>query len=126
MFICTDHGWHHSSFGLSCLQCCCSKASTSPLRARLLALPWKRPFFPAPFPWRISNTLESTDSTIIQHACALRFSEWRLHKYMVMNLTAAQTQPLIRLVQPAQTNQVPSPLRQSGKLTFPRSKPNWA
>ncbi|KAA8581747.1 hypothetical protein FQN60_003328 [Etheostoma spectabile] len=43
--------------------CCCRRASTSPLRARLLALPWKRPVFPAPFPWSISNTLESTDNS---------------------------------------------------------------
>ena len=50
----------YSSSEVWCVKCCCSKASTSPLRARLLALPWKRPFFPAPFPWSSSNTLENT------------------------------------------------------------------
>lgn len=37
---------------------CRIRASSSALRARLLTLPWKRPFFPAPFPWRMSNTLQ--------------------------------------------------------------------
>lgn len=51
--------WLYSSVDVRDLQCCCSRASTSALRARLLALPWNRPFFPAPFPCRISSTLKS-------------------------------------------------------------------
>lgn len=57
-----NHGWVYSSSDVWWLQCCCSKTSTSPLRARLLALPWNRPFFPAPFPWSISNTLQSKET----------------------------------------------------------------
>lgn len=48
-------------------QCCCSKCSSSPLPARLLALPWKRPFFPAPFPWSSSNTLQTHTHTSRNH-----------------------------------------------------------
>lgn len=55
----------YSSCELRWLQRCFSKASTSPLRARLLALPWNRPFFPAPFPWSNSNTLESKHTDIV-------------------------------------------------------------
>lgn len=50
--------WLYSSVDVRDLLCCCSRASTSALRARLLAFPWNRPFFPAPFPCRISSTLE--------------------------------------------------------------------
>lgn len=47
----------HSSPAVRRRLCSCSKASTSALFARLLALPWKRPFFPAPFPCSSSITL---------------------------------------------------------------------
>lgn len=72
----------YSSVDVRDLQCCCSRASASALRARLLAFPWKRPFFPAPFPCRISNTLEMEEYSelwcIKGAICGLSEGHWLL------------------------------------------------
>lgn len=57
-----NNAWFYSSPDARPLHRCCIRISTSALRARLLTLPWKRPFFPAPFPWRISNTLQMKEN----------------------------------------------------------------
>lgn len=108
--------WFYSSSEVWCLQCVCRSVSTSPLRARLLALPWKRPFFPAPFPWSISNTLERTKN----HAVSSSVNIFNfLNKYVVVSLTVVPSQSLVHWVQPAEINQAPFLLQQWGKLRFP-------
>lgn len=57
--------WVYSSWEPPCWQRRLSRASTSPLLAMLVALPWNRPSFPAPFPWSSSKTLVSTNKTSV-------------------------------------------------------------
>lgn len=71
-------------------------------------------------PWRAQR--------IIQYQPTLTFLKQRLNKYVVvvMSLTVVPSQPLVHWDQPIRTNQVPSPLQQSGKPKFPESRQNKA
>ena len=54
------------------------------------------------------------------------FVQYSFKKKTVASLTVVPSQSLFDLVQPAETNQVPSPLQQSGKPKFPKKTQNKA
>lgn len=108
--------WVYSSWEPPCWQRRLSRASTSPLLAMLVALPWNRPSFPAPFPWSSSKTLVSTHKTSVH---TLFGNE---PKRIFGSLTEIPCQSPVCSVQPEGTNRVLFPRQQSGKPTFPAAQ----